>query len=373
MSKLQQLMQKLCPDGVKYKSLAEILKIRNGSDYKKFLEGNIPVYGSGGIIAYIDRFVYDKPSVLIPRKGSIDKLYYVDIPFWTVDTIFYTEINTKIAEPKFIYFSLKKQHLERLNTAGGVPSLTQNVLNKVQIPLPPLEVQREIVRILDNFTELTAELTAELMVRKIQYSYYRSMLLSFDKTTEWTTLGEIGKVSMCKRILKAETSSMGDVPFYKIGTFGGKPNAYISWKTFEKYKNNYSFPKKGDILISAAGTIGRTVVYDGEPAYFQDSNIVWIDNDESRVLNCFLKYYYQTRPWKISTGGTIARLYNDNINQTKIPVLQIEQQKRLVNVLDNFEAMCNDFNIGLPAEIEARQKQYEYYRDKLLTFKELSE
>lgn len=117
MSKLQQLIQKLCPDGVKYKSLKEILKIKNGSDYKKFLKGNIPVYGSGGIITYIDRFVYDKPSVLIPRKGSIDKLYYVDKPFWTVDTIFYTEINTKIAEPKFIYFSLKKQHLERLNSA----------------------------------------------------------------------------------------------------------------------------------------------------------------------------------------------------------------------------------------------------------------
>lgn len=180
MSRLDALIQELCPNGVEYKTLKDILKIKNGSDYKKFSEGNIPVYGSGGIIAYIDRFVYDKPSVLIPRKGSIDKLYYVDTPFWTVDTIFYTEINTKIAEPKFIYFSLRKQHLERLNTAGGVPSLTQNVLNKVQISLPPLEVQREIVRILDNFTELTTELTAELTARKKQYEYYREKLLTYD-------------------------------------------------------------------------------------------------------------------------------------------------------------------------------------------------
>ena len=117
-------------------------------------EGDIPVYGSGGIMTYIDTSLYEKPSVLIPRKGSLDKLYYVDVPFWTVDTIFYTEINTSIIEPKFVFYHLQSQHLEKLNTAGGVPSLTQTILKKVRIPLPPLPVQQEIVRILDNFTEL---------------------------------------------------------------------------------------------------------------------------------------------------------------------------------------------------------------------------
>lgn len=146
MSRLEELIQELCPNGVEYKPLIDILKIKNGSDYKKFSEGNIPVYGSGGIIAYIDRFVYDKPSVLIPRKGSIDKLYYVDTPFWTVDTIFYTEINTKIAEPKSIYF---------------------------------------------NFTELTAELTAELAARKKQYEYYRGKLLTYNINIHKKTLDEL--------------------------------------------------------------------------------------------------------------------------------------------------------------------------------------
>ncbi len=151
-----------------YKELQSVLKIKNGSDYKSFGKGNVPVYGSGGIMAYIDHFAYDKPSVLIPRKGSIDKLYFVDTPFWNVDTIFYTEINEELVIPHYIYHCLLREHLEKLNTAGGVPSLTQKVLNKVQLPVPPLEVQREIVRVLDSFTLLTAELTA----RKKQYEFY---------------------------------------------------------------------------------------------------------------------------------------------------------------------------------------------------------
>ena len=173
---------------------------------------------------------------------------------------------------------------------------------------------------------------------------------------------------MCKRIMKAETSPNGDVPFYKIGTFGKKPDAYISREKFEAYRKAYSFPKKGDILISAAGTIGRTVIYDGEDAYYQDSNIVWIDNDASIVLNRYLFYCYQLQPWAVSEGGTIARLYNDNISKAKICVPPKEEQKRIIAILDRFDTLCTDLSTGLPAEIEARQKQYEYYRDKLLTF-----
>ena len=175
---------------------------------------------------------------------------------------------------------------------------------------------------------------------------------------------------MCKRILKSETSADGDIPFFKIGTFGKTPDAYISKEKFAFYKVNYPYPNKGDILISAAGTIGRTVIFDGKDAYFQDSNIVWISNDESIVLNSYLYYYYQLQPWNASTGGTIARLYNDNITKTKILIPSINEQKRIVAILDRFNTLCNDITSGLPAEIEARKKQYEYYRDKLLTFTE---
>lgn len=368
MSKINQLIQNHCPAGVEYKKLEDVLTIKNGRDYKQFGDGDVPVYGSGGIMTYINTAVYDKPSVLIPRKGSLDKLYYVDTPFWNVDTIFYTDIDTSLVEPKYIYYYLEGQHLERLNKAGGVPSLTQAVLNKVQLPVPPLEVQREIVRILDNFTSLTAELQAELQARKKQYEYYRDELLKPQKKIPMVTLGEIGRVRMCKRILKEQTNSIGDVPFYKIGTFGKKADAFITQELFEEYKKKYSYPEKGDILISCSGTIGRTIIFDGKPSYFQDSNIVWLEHDETKVLNKYLMYCYSRQPWKISTGGTISRLYNDNILKAKIPVPSLNVQKRLVEVLDNFEKICSDLNIGLPAEIEARQKQYEYYRDALLSF-----
>lgn len=376
MSKLDELIRELCPDGVEAKKLKDFLVIKNGSDYKSFGTGDYPVYGSGGIMTYIDRYAYDKPSVLIPRKGSIDKLYYVEKPFWNVDTIFYTEIDTTKAIPRYVYYCLQQKHLEEYNTAGGVPSLTQKVLNNIEILVPPLGIQREIVRILDNFTNLAAELAAELAARQKQYAFYRNKLLTFGKIEgariERIPLGDIGSICMCKRILKSQTNTVGGVPFYKIGTFGKKADSYISQETFDEYRSKYNFPKKGDVLISAAGTIGRTVVYDGEPAYFQDSNIVWIDNDESMVLNSYLRYCYELKPWKASEGGTIPRLYNDNIAKAVIAVPPIEEQKRVVSILDRFDAICNDLTSGLPAEIEARQKQYEYYRDRLLSFKELN-
>jgi type I restriction enzyme S subunit len=175
---------------------------------------------------------------------------------------------------------------------------------------------------------------------------------------------------MCKRILKSETSASGVVPFYKIGTFGKTPDAYISLETYERYKRDYSYPKSGAVLISAAGTIGRVVIFDGKPAYYQDSNIVWLEHDESQVLNKFLFYCYQLSPWHISTGGTIARLYNDNITKAKVPVPPLAEQERIVAILDRFDVLTNNITQGLPAEIAARHKQYEYYRNQLLTFKQ---
>ena len=161
MSKLDELIQELCPEGVEYKSLGEVATIKNGKDYKHLGTGEIPVYGSGGIMTYVDAPSFTKKSVLIPRKGSLSNLFYVEEPFWNVDTIFYTDIQEEKVVPKYLYYCLSKQHLEDLNQAGGVPSLTQKVLNKVQI--------------LDTFAELTAELTA----RKKQYEYYRDKLLDF--------------------------------------------------------------------------------------------------------------------------------------------------------------------------------------------------
>ena len=180
---------------------------------------------------------------------------------------------------------------------------------------------------------------------------------------EFKCLGDIGQVKMCKRILKSQTNTNGGIPFYKIGTFGGEANAFISEELFQEYREKYSYPKVGEILISAAGTIGRTVVYDGEPAYYQDSNIVWLAHDESNILNTFLRYCYELKPWNISSGGTIARLYNDNILKAKVPVPPLEVQREIVHILDSFTLLTAE----LTAELTARKKQYEFYRDKVLS------
>ena len=373
MSELQKLIRELCPNGVVYKKLGDIAIIKNGRDYKHLGRGNIPVYGSGGIMSYVDAYVYEKPTVLIPRKGSLGNVFYVDTPFWNVDTIFYTIIDTSNVLPKFLYYVLLKEQLEKLNTAGGVPSLTQTVLNKILIPVPPPEVQEEIVKILDRFAEYAAELQAELQARQEQYEYYRNKLLTFAKigggthSVTWMKMSEIGDICMCKRIMKEQTNRTSGIPFYKIGTFGKVADAYISRELYEDYKKRFSFPVKGEILISASGTIGRSVIYDGKDAYFQDSNIVWIHNDETKVLNKYLYYYYQIVEWNVE-GGTIKRLYNNNLAKTKIAVPSLSEQERIVAILDKFEVLVNDLSQGLPAEVAAVQEQYEYYRNKLLSF-----
>ncbi len=177
-------------------------------------------------------------------------------------------------------------------------------------------------------------------------------------------LGAIGKVSMCKRILKADTATTGDVPFYKIGTFGKDADAFISYEKYEEFSSKYSYPKKGDILISAAGTIGRTVIYDGSPAYYQDSNIVWLAHDESIVLNKYLYYCYELQPWMVSSGGTISRLYNDNIMQAEIYVPPLPVQCEIVRILDNFTALTS----ALTAELTAQRKRYSGFLNSLLSF-----
>ena len=174
-------------------------------------------------------------------------------------------------------------------------------------------------------------------------------------------LGEIGEVCMCKRIMKEETNTVSGIPFYKIGTFGNAPDAYISREKFEDYKRLYSFPKKGDILISAAGTIGRTVVFDGKDAYFQDSNIVWIDNDETKVLNRYLYYCYKNIRWYTSNGSTILRLYNDNIKNSEILVPDLLTQKQIVSVLFSLDRKIA-LNRAINRNLEAFAKQlYDYW------------
>ena len=170
---------------VEWKTLGEVAEIVGGRDYKQFNHGNIPVYGSGGIMTYIDTYAYDRPTVLLPRKGSISNVFYTDMPFWNVDTIFYTIIHNELL-PKFFYYYMCNYHIERLNTSNAArPALTRTVLNNIPIPVPPLSEQRRIVSILDRFESLVNDIStglpAEIAARHQQYEYYRDQLLSFKR------------------------------------------------------------------------------------------------------------------------------------------------------------------------------------------------
>ena len=233
-----------------------------------------------------------------------------------------------------------KGELMKRSERSLIPSMSVNHLKEITIPLPPLAQQKQIVAILDKaFAAIdTAKANAEQNLqntKELFESYLQNVFENKDDNWEEKTIGDLGKPSMCKRILKQQTSSDGDIPFYKIGTFGKTPNAFISKELYNEYKTKYSFPKKGDILLSASGTIGRRVIYDGKPAFFQDSNIVWIDNDEKQVLNEYLYNFYGFCDWNPSKGATISRLYNANLKRIKITFPKsLEEQKIVIQKIE---------------------------------------
>lgn len=161
-------------------NLKDVAIIKNGKDYKNLSEGNIPVYGTGGIMTYVDKFASESPSVLLPRKGSVDNIYYVDEPFWTVDTLYWTEINTNKILPKYLFVSLRRYNLKDYAYGGARPSLSQPILYKLEISLPSLQEQSRIVSILDTFEASISNLEAQLKQREKQYEYYRNKLLTFE-------------------------------------------------------------------------------------------------------------------------------------------------------------------------------------------------
>lgn len=382
MSKLKELIEKFCPNGVEYQKLDDILDYEQPTQYiVKSTEYddsyNTPVLTAGQtfILGYTNEedgiYKADKDSPTIIFDDFTTSFHWVDFDFKVKSSAM------KMLRPKstfegsfkYVFYAMECIHFEAVNhTRHWISKYSQ-----FEIPLPHPEVQEEIVKILDRFAEYAAELQAELQARKEQYEYYRNKLLMFDKigggtqSVTWMKMSEIGNICMCKRIMKEQTNNIGGVPFYKIGTFGKVADAYISQELYEDYKNRFSFPVKGEVLISASGTIGRSVIYDGKDAYFQDSNIVWVHNDETKVLNKYLYHYYRIIEWNVE-GGTIKRLYNSNLAKTKIAVPSLPEQERIVNILDKFENLTTDLQTGLPAEMAAVQEQYEYYRNKLLSF-----
>ena len=363
---------------VKWKPLIKVASLTRGRVIsKEYLADNLgdyPVYSSqtvnNGEIGKINSFDFDGEFVSWTTDGAnAGTVFYRSGKFSITNVCGLIKIQNNLElNYKFLFYWLSIEAKNHVYSGMGNPKLMSHQMEKILIPIPPLSVQTEIVKILDALTALTSELTSELILRRKQYEYYREKLLNIDGMNKVIELGDVGPVRMCKRILKNQTASSGDIPFYKIGTFGKKPDAYISNELFQEYKQKYSYPKKGDILISASGTIGRTVIFDGENSYFQDSNIVWIDNDETLVLNKYLYHFYKIAKWGIAEGGTIQRLYNDNLKKVKISIPPLKEQQRIVSILDKFETLTNSITEGLPLAIEQSQKRYEYYRELLLNF-----
>lgn len=395
MSKLEELIQKLCPNGVEYKELGEVLfyeqpskYIVTSTDYKDEYSTPVLTAGQTFILGYTNEtngiYKASKENPVIIFDDFTTSFHWVEFDFKVKSSAM------KMLRPKNVFCNFKYMYYA-MQTIKYIPvDHTRQWIEKYSkftIPIPPIEVQEEIVRILDKFTELTAELTAELAARKKQYEFYRDKVLSdqFDKQT-WLPLNEV--------ILSLNTG-LNPRQFFKLNT-DDAVNYYVTIREIQNHKvifsektdrinnqalklcNNRSNLEKGDVLFSGTGTIGETALIEETPHNWNIKEGVYTIKPNSQFLiSKYLIYLLENKQiqdsyMKKAAGGTVKSVPMAEMKKLKIPVPPLEEQKRIVAILDRFDKLCNDISEGLPAEIEARQKQYEYYRDKLLTFKELA-
>lgn len=381
MSRISDLVAELCPEGVERVPLGELVVIKNGRDYKHLSTGDVPVYGSGGVMAHVDTPAHPGPSVLIPRKGSLNNLFYVEKPFWTVDTIFYTEIGDRI-DGKYLYYFLQKSKLGKMNHAGGVPSQTQSALKKIAVPLPPIDVQREIVHVLDQFIALEAELQAELEARKRQRLTLARTLPNAPysqapctDTPELVKLGEVAVQHVAPvRVQSDKTYTNLGVKWYGEGVFAreAKAGSAIKAKTLYQVKSrhfiyNRMFVTEGSFAV-VTPELADGVVSNEFPVYGLDT---------SRVLPEWLLLYFKDEFTLKRIEGEVTgtergstksrRRWKENqFEAFEIELPTISAQQELVRVIGT----ASDLEATLIEELTARRTQYEYYRDRLLTFDE---
>lgn len=387
MSNLEELIERLCPDGVEYKYLADVVTIKRGVRLiKKELKDNAkyPVYQNSLIpLGYYDDYNCEANKTMIITAGAAGDIVYSNTKFWAADDCFYFICNRYI-DDKFLYYVLMSQQREIYSKVrkASIPRLPRIVIEKIKLPVPPLEVQCEIVRILDNFTFLTTELAAELAARQKQYEYYKEYLFEnhiFD--VEWKRLDELfpfirnGFVGTIKSFFTNETDGIRYLEGTNIhdGVISDKEVLYVTKEFHKKHIKNQL--KADDILMVQSGHIGECAVV-GKKYEGSNCHALIIMSNGGKCLSKYYVYYFHTIKGFKSltpaiTGGTIKHVLAGKVGKIKVPVPSLEQQQRIVGILDRFDTLCNDISSGLPAEIEMRQKQYEYYRDKLLTFKEL--
>lgn len=386
MSRLSALLEELCPDGVEYKKLKEIFNTKNGYTPSKSNEsywenGTIPwfrmedIRENGHILSdsiqhvnlnAIKGELFPANSIIVATSATVGEHALITVPSLANQRFTYLMLKHEYANAfdiKFLFYYCYKLDLwclAHLNQ-GSFPSVDMKQFSQFEIPVPPLAIQNEIVKLLDNFTELTAELTAELQLRKKQYSFYRDSLLNFsrdDAGVEWKTLGEV-----CDLI------AGGDVPKGEFSQVATEEYGIPVYSNGIGEKALYGFTKSPRITqpcvtISARGTIGYSALH-LQPFYPVIRLIVAIPYKHLDVK--YLFYILQMTTFKSPQTG-IPQLTIPMVKTYPIPIPPLETQAKIVSILDRFDALCHDLTQGLPAEIAARKKQYEYYRDKLLTF-----
>ena len=383
MSKLEELIQELCPNGVEYKKLGEIVEYQRGKTItkKNVIEGDIPVISGGQQPAYYhNESNREGKTITVAGSGYAGYIMYWEKPIFVSDAFSLKgdEINNNT---KYIYYYLKKiqEKIYSLRKGAGISHVYFKDMQDFLVPVPPLEVQCEIVRILDKFTLLTAELTAELTARRKQYEYYRNLLVSFNNFIQKRKFGNIASIqrgASPRPISQFITNDMDGVNWIKIGDVD-KESKYIT-KSKEKITIDGSKKsrkvKKGDFILSHSMSFGRPYIlaidgciHDGwlSISDFEDvfiSDFLYYLLNSNDIQNEFRK--------KASFGGAVQNLNADIVRGIELHIPSKDEQQKIINILDRFDKLCNDITSGIPAEIELNNKRYEYYRDKLLTFKE---
>jgi type I restriction enzyme, S subunit len=372
MTKLEKLIEELCPDGVKYLHLAELAEIGTGSSNtnEELANGKYPFFVRSQEVRSKDEFEFDEEAIITSGDGvGVGKIFhYINGKYALHQRAYRIHFKDERMLTKFFLYYMKAtflEYIEKNAVNSSVTSVRRPMMNEYPVPLPPLPIQREIVSILDKFTELTVELTVELTDRKKQYKYYSTAL--FDNAKK----SGVGFIKDICCIEKGKTPIQKAIP-------GEYPMVVTT--TERKSCDSYQFDTKA-VCIPLVSSRGHGVASLNH-VYYQEGkfalgNILCalIPKDEAKVSPKYLYYYFeQTKDYTLVSlmkGGANVALHIKDIEKLKIPIPLLSEQQRIVNILDRFDSLCNDISKGLPAEIDERQKQYEHYRDKLLTFKNI--
>lgn len=388
MSKLEELIQQCCPDGVEWKTLGEVCDIHKGVQFNKTDMKEVGTYPviNGGInpSGYAEVFNEGKNTITISQGGaSAGYVNFLRNKFW-LGAHCYAVIPYDTVLNKYLYHFIKMNEitLQQCQYGAGIPALAKSTISSLEIPVPPLPVQEEIVRILDNFTELQAELQAELQKRKQQYNYYRDNLLAFEdkKDIQWKHLGDIcdikGRIGFRgytreDQVKEGEGALSLSPSNIQDGQMDYSKGTYITWSKYDESPEIKTY--NGDIIFCKTASVGKVAVVKNLP-YKATINPQLVVLKNIQCSASFLAYVLETNSIQskvisMAGVGSVPNISQKALSDIYIPIPSLYEQQRLVDILDMFNALANDLAAGLPAEIEKRRLQYEYYRDKLLTFK----